>query len=276
MLIVILRAIKNIIFKIQCKIAYFISPTFRILRGGLGPNCFLVRAMQWHIAAMMQHQQIFSKYKNIYAERELVIIGSGPTLSRYNPIPNAIHIGVNKTFKAGNIKLDYLFIVDYLSMCKYQDDIPIYCGPDTKLFYGLFQEGAANSEMIIPEYLVLRHKAERFYCQSALVYPPFNIALNLCAQPLMDNGSGIFYAVQFALYTNPRKIYLVGCDCSTQGYFDGETQNDPWAEVNIERTKTEGWPAIKVFAEKHYPLTEIISINPVGLKGLFKDIYTEE
>ena len=32
----------------------------------------------------------------------------------------------------------------------------------------------------------------------------------------------------------------------------------------------------KMFARHHYPETEIISINPVVLKGLFKDIYTEE
>ena len=33
---------------------------------------------------------------------------------------------------------------------------------------------------------------------------------------------------------------------------------------------------LKTFADQYYPDTEIISINPVGLKGLFKDIYTEE
>lgn len=33
---------------------------------------------------------------------------------------------------------------------------------------------------------------------------------------------------------------------------------------------------MKTFVENFYPETEIISINPVGLWGLFRDVYTEE
>jgi len=32
---------------------------------------------------------------------------------------------------------------------------------------------------------------------------------------------------------------------------------------------------VKKFAALHYPDTEIISVNPVGLKGMFHDMYTE-
>ncbi len=32
---------------------------------------------------------------------------------------------------------------------------------------------------------------------------------------------------------------------------------------------------MKGFAKTYYPETEIISVNPVGLKGLFHDVYTE-
>ena len=35
------------------------------------------------------------------------------------------------------------------------------------------------------------------------------------------------------------------------------------------------WKKMKEFAELYYPDTEIISVNPVGLKGLFKDEFTE-
>jgi hypothetical protein len=37
-----------------------------------------------------------------------------------------------------------------------------------------------------------------------------------------------------------------------------------------------GWNEFKKFASIYYPKTEIISINPIGLKGLFKDIYTDK
>ena len=33
---------------------------------------------------------------------------------------------------------------------------------------------------------------------------------------------------------------------------------------------------IKKFVETYYPETEIISVNPVGLKGIFKDLYQEK
>ena len=36
-----------------------------------------------------------------------------------------------------------------------------------------------------------------------------------------------------------------------------------------------GYQEIKKFAEQLYPDTEIISINPVGLKGVFHNMYTE-
>ena len=36
----------------------------------------------------------------------------------------------------------------------------------------------------------------------------------------------------------------------------------------------EDYKLMKEFAGLHYPETEIISVNPVGLKGIFKEIYT--
>lgn len=32
----------------------------------------------------------------------------------------------------------------------------------------------------------------------------------------------------------------------------------------------------RYFAKQYYPNTEIISVNPVGLKGIFTDLYTEK
>ena len=79
-------------------------------------------------------------------------------------------------------------------------------------------------------------------------------------------------ALHFALYTNPKAIYLVGCDCNLTGYFDGTAQKT--ASNNIDFWMI-GYKKMKEFAAHFYPETEIISINPVGLKGLFRDVYTE-
>jgi len=42
-----------------------------------------------------------------------------------------------------------------------------------------------------------------------------------------------------------------------------------------EKPTVPAWIQLKEFVELYYPETEIISINPIGLKGLFRDEYTE-
>ena len=37
----------------------------------------------------------------------------------------------------------------------------------------------------------------------------------------------------------------------------------------------QNWKILKSFADQFYPDVEIISINPIGLRELFKDVYTE-
>lgn len=77
-----------------------------------------------------------------------------------------------------------------------------------------------------------------------------------------------FPAIQFALWTNPKTIYLVGCDCSS-GHYDGSG-----SESNLEYL-IEPWKKLKKFRDIWYPLTKIVSVNPVGLKGIFEDLYQE-
>ena len=83
---------------------------------------------------------------------------------------------------------------------------------------------------------------------------------------LGDFNSVSFSAMQFILWTNPNKIYLVGCDCSS-GYFD-KTKSTTSMNKLIGN-----WIMLKKFAETYYPDTKIISVNPVGLKGVFTDLY---
>jgi hypothetical protein len=83
--------------------------------------------------------------------------------------------------------------------------------------------------------------------------------------PLHDNGrSVIFSAMQFLLWCEPKEIYLVGCDCTTNRF------NNTKSGINPEYTIS-FWKKIKNFANLNYPNIEIYSINPVGLKGVFKE-----
>jgi hypothetical protein len=80
--------------------------------------------------------------------------------------------------------------------------------------------------------------------------------------------------LQFIFWTNPKRIYLVGCDCNQKGHFNDQNEKGKeiiWSEGLIEMI--ESYKNIKEFRNLFYPETEIISINPVGLKGMFNDAY---
>ena len=78
-----------------------------------------------------------------------------------------------------------------------------------------------------------------------------------------------FPAIQFALYTYPKKIYLIGLDTTQMPNYFGI--DNPYNTTQMIK----GYKEFQKFAKIHYPDIEIISINPVGLKGIFKDVYTQ-
>lgn len=221
------------------------------------------------------HQKTFGKYRNCNEGKDVILFAPGPSLNIFKPINNTINIGVNRTLLCDKIKLDYFFAIDYYAVKDYLEKVTEF--PDLKIFYGsLFrsiytlQELKSTVGYVIPESVINRHRAGKFF-----VYPKWP-AKNYNLSPDIDltwfgNGySCIFPAFQFALFTNPKRIYLVGCD-STIGYFNEKTDKEPKKNELLYKL----WKEMKEFADVYYPETEIISVNPVGLKGLFKDLYQE-
>ena len=90
----------------------------------------------------------------------------------------------------------------------------------------------------------------------------------------MAYGSIIFRAIHFALFTRPKKVLLVGCDCAATEHFNGFPYLS-YEERSMIPQWIYGFKNVRRFVSLHYPDTEIVSINPVGLKGMFHDIYTE-
>lgn len=221
------------------------------------------------------HSKTFSKYKNIHCGRDIVLIATGPTLNDFRPIKDAVYVGVNRSFLCDNLKLDYLFMQDYVAVKDYIELSQNYKNKRLKRFYGILQ-AEIEDKWIIPEAIAIKHNAERYYAWSAWnlnkvpVYEYF--PADITAKPLACFGSVVFPAMQFIFYTNPRRIYIVGCDCENTGHFNNSKKvaSDP----NFTEVKR-GWKLIKKFQEIYYPETQIISVNPVGLKGLFEDLYQE-
>jgi hypothetical protein len=224
----------------------------------------------------------FVKYRNINKKREIVIMGAGPTLKYYEPVENCINIGTNGTVLYDNVKLDYLFVQDVNAMNRYEKEIVNYDCKKFMSFWGSFiwtlplkYKNIQNME----EYCSysVGHISSTLYNFNG-DYASHSIPLDICNAPLSDFNSVIFPAVQFALWTYPKRIYVVGCDCSYTGkYGDGGVHfNDSKEQAVVPVDELlQGWYKIKEFQQIYYPDIEMISINPVFLKGLFKDEFTD-
>lgn len=218
------------------------------------------------------HLQTFPKFKGIHKNKNIVLVASGVSADKYYPMKDAIHIGVNRSFQIGKyrIPMDYIFIQDFSGKTpEYIDDLDNYRKGQCQKFYGLTTEWSDNPNRTIPESHAIKANALRYRTDWACIdgFEP-QFTYDISTQPLGCFGSIVFPALQFALWTNPAKIYLVGCDCTTAGYaYDKKDTNFLKPDRIIEAYKK-----LKVFAHKYYPDTEIISINPVGLKGIFKEL----
>lgn len=223
------------------------------------------------LSTMAMHQRTFSPFKNKAAGRDIVIVAGGPTAAKFRPIPDAIYIGVNRAYKLSSVALDYLFCQDYIAIRGGDtlDEIYTYRRGECVKFVGLVGDNAWDNGFVIPESFAIKLGALRY---RAVEGDLDDFAYDLSVQPLADCGSVVFAALQFALWMNPRRVYLVGCDCSQGGYFykSGDTSAADGKPLPVDRL-LQGYAWFKQFAQRYYPETEIISINPVGLKGLFID-----
>ena len=212
----------------------------------------------------------FEEYKNKYSGQEIVVLGAGPSLNYYKPIANAIHIGVNKLCQYNNIELDYYFTQDFVNPSPFINDISkLKC----KVFLGIIAS-LPPLDINASESLSARLNATRYYFDRS---PSEYICTDIRFHPLMDFYTVIFPVIHFALYTNPKSIYLVGCDTSYSGYFTNERILAPKSKMRyIFFQRFLGYKKLKEFAQHYYPDTNMYSINPVNLRGLFEDMYTDD
>ena len=225
-----------------------------------------------------QHQKVFPRFKNIHHGQSVVIVGSGPTLNRYVPIPGAIHIALNKSILYDKVKFDYLFCVDYRGIKDILEEVLKY---DCVKFFGNYIFEAKTLDINVPEYIFEQHDNVFKFYDSGMYSQRCTLNMDISEVPLYDMMTIAHCAMHFALYTHPRKIYIVGVDCGPsstgQIYF-----NNMYSEISLNEFKKnrdliiEGTEKIKCLRERFYPDVEIISVNPVGLKGMFRDVYTDD
>ncbi|MDR0485960.1 MAG: hypothetical protein LBH29_04465 [Elusimicrobiota bacterium] len=239
------------------------------------------------------HKKTFLPYRNFNSGKEAVLLATGPSLDDFKPIKNAVYAGVNGAFRYKKVNLDFYFT-------KHPhpgfENWALNEGKDIAKFYGKIIGNFAHtgnnysfqSRANAHIYAASHNNAKVFYQIFAEPEPENKedhiFTYDIDSQVLVSCYSIVFAAMQFLLWTNPSKIYIAGADCCPQTarkHFSDSKDDDLKPETPNETFQWSvprvigGWQKMKMFAEHFYPNTQIISINPIGLKGLFKDIYTE-
>ena len=214
------------------------------------------------------HKASFSEFKGCNRGRDLVIIATGPSMKFYSYQESLVHVGVNAAFKRDDVALDYYFTTDYENKNEWFSELKNY---DFIKFFGQYSAGNYRDRFQVSETIIDENEGRRFY-QGA---PSEDIHLNIEYYPLASFYSIIFQALHFSIYTRPKRIFLVGSDCSSGGYFDGSKQLNNVKTAGGIPMWEKGYKKMKEFAEHFYPDIEIISVNPIGLTGMFRDVYTQ-
>lgn len=205
------------------------------------------------------HQKAFGDKQYKYIGRDVVVTATGPSFQCYKPIKNAIHIGVNTAYRKSDISYDAMFCQD--NRCfgtKIPKDWLTYRNSECDKFIGNTL-GAGYFDINENEYSIYHYMSES----------KFNYFIDIA--PLPDFGSVIFSAFSYALWTHPKRIFLVGADCSFGHAAISNTQHVENLEYLVKP-----WKMMQNFIMKYYDDVEIISVNPIGLRGMFKDVYTRE
>ena len=229
-----------------------------------------------NLAACESNKKAFSKLRACCRGKKIVICGAGPSLNDFVPIEDAVYIALNRAVLYPKVQFDYMFADDWIGLEQYQDKIGnVKC----KKYFGATQTG---EQYMIPETFYAKNNAIKYYKDDFLRPSGFDseFVCDIDLRPIGNMPNIALQVMQVALFMQPEVIYLVGCDASGAGHFIGsETDNDIIKTglpniVGSEKTFAK-WRELKHFVEIHYPDVKIISINPVGLKGMFEDVYQD-
>lgn len=211
----------------------------------------------------IRYNDVFQEYRGIYEGKDIYIIGCGPTERFFNPIINSesIYIGINRAYKDERIPFDFLFAQD--QMKEGMKDFLNYRESDCTKFLAIIPH--EDAEYRICDCNIAMKKTIRYALAGERMG---NIPLDISVEPLADLCGTVFSALQFALFTNPKHIFLVGFDCTEGNEFKNSSMSYNY--------QLEGWKSIKKYIETFKSPDLVISINPIGLKGFFNDVYTTE
>lgn len=227
----------------------------------------------------------FGDLKDLHLGSEGVLLGSGPSLSlSVNKVKElqgagALVYGNNHSMfceeKIG-LSIDYHVIADKM-MFHYEPIFKNYLNykPKKQKLLALNNEKFYSS---IPKmYKISKLDFEKTFvkvpCYKTTIKFKINGEENPGWSPM--NLTSLESTIQIMLYSGIKKIYLAGVDCSSNGnmfytYRNKKSKDPRNSYLHMKKV----WIGMKPYLKKLWPDVEVVSINPVGLEGLFKEIST--
>lgn len=231
------------------------------------------------IAAALNNQKAFGDLKCCNEGKSVALCGAGPSLSQYIPIPDTMHIALNRALLRDDIKFDWFIGDDWAGIKFFQEKLLTY---DCLKLLG---HSVDDYEDQVPESFRIRSGARKYYTDIFLTGNGFDsrFVIDIDAMPIGNMPNIALQAMQIVLFSHPSKIYLVGCDATTGHFTDAGLSEKEVQKINRDtklcvsaESTVSKWKELKEIAQRVYPDVEIISINPIGLKGLFHDEYQKK
>ena len=213
-----------------------------------------------------RHAAIFPQLRGSLRGRRVALLGSGPSL-RQAPALGACLTGAcnHSHLFLKDRAPDYYFAFDFRGNVVREALAAL--PQSTSIFVGSSISPLCEAPMQAPEQLQDDPRIT-IYCDFAGVQP----RIELESYPVYQCGTVMHDALHIMLYMAPDVIYLLGCDCTPAGYFD--ERPNPGNSAELLYSWRRGYTLLRSLQATHRPQTRIISVNPIGLRGVFEDVYT--
>jgi hypothetical protein len=231
-----------------------------------------------------KHNKKLAEFRNIHEGRDSILFCTGPSLHKFNFAPFAddiIKVGVNRIYGLEQIsdKLDYYFFGSHYHIdANHRQQIHKLREANksavflASTFTAKFGDGRETGLGNISEKSANDIGAYAFECGAPNSGPGEGWIKEIDRHPFYG-GSIAFPAVQFLLYTGVKRIFLVGCDLGNSSSHFHNSKNVTTVNDYASNFYLSAWKKLPDFLAENYPSVEIVTVNPAGLKGLFKDLH---
>ena len=227
----------------------------------------------------LTNSSIINKHKAFINKKDVIIFGSGSTVNNFMAddirCDDLVKIAVNSQIFDTRRKYDFFFASDYkvlkrreitpaFLLNKINDGVRVCLGRNIHRYERWYKSG----------YYITDSYIEKLSGLADILY-----YTNIHSEVISKSYTNILYsfysighiALLFSILCRANRVYLVGFD-------QGGNYADGTPRLNMEKTNLkaiDGFKRIRKIVKEFDLDTEIISINPVNMRGLFRDVYTD-